>query len=128
MTRQDRYIHDPSLQQLMGDDEIGNLIKELRKLKIREASIIARLQAANERRGVPDEIGANATGLARGDRVRVTNAVRRPASWPEKVAWDEKQAKRGTVTQVTTDRVYFVTDNGIKTWRAPRNLRKLEIS
>jgi hypothetical protein len=112
----------------MEDDTIGALIKELKRLKVREANIIALLQAANdERRGGSNDDGAGATALARGDRVRITNLVRKPTNWPEAVAWDHRQATRATVTQVAADRVYFVTDNGVKTWRALRNLRKLEL-
>jgi hypothetical protein len=33
-----------------------------------------------------------------------------------------KHSRRGTVTRITRTRVYFRTEDGIDTWRSPRNL------
>ena len=109
----------------MSEDEIGTLlISELKKLKLREARIIALLEAANERSGGRPISGVNTTGFNRGDRVRVTNRVREPTNWPSDREWDARLERRGTVTYVTAlqERVYFVTDNGVDTWRVPANL------
>ena len=116
----------------MSEDEIGALIHELESLKLRESRIIALLKAANEERNavrpvVPAAV-ANATGFARGDRVRILNRFRRPADWPSNLEWDERSARTATVTRVTVAplRVYFLTDNGIETWRKPDNLNHHE--
>ena len=67
----------------------------------------------------------NTTGFNRGDRVRVTNSVRKPTNWPSNLEWDARLARKATVTYATTlpERVYFVTDNGVETWRIPTNLK-----
>ena len=109
----------------MSEDEIGALINELKTLKLRETRIIALLEAANEERNaVRPAAVANETGFERGDRVRVLNRFRRPADWPSNLEWDERLARTATVTRVTVSplRVYFLTDNGIETWRIPANL------
>jgi hypothetical protein len=36
-----------------------------------------------------------------------------------------KHSRRGTVTRITRARVYFRTEDGIVTWRAPKNLTPL---
>lgn len=116
----------------MSENEIGALIEELKYLRLRESRVLSLIEAANERNEAANKRnegrptgGANATVFAQGDRVRVINRVRRPASWPSDRRWDERLARAATVTYVTTvpDRVYFTTDNGIETWRIPTNLR-----
>ena len=114
----------------MSKNEIGSLIDELKNLRLRETRILALIEAANERNersgGCPSPSSSvNAAFFTRGDRVRVTNRVRRPVNWPSDRRWDEQLARAATVTHVTAvpDRVYFTTDNGIETWRIPTNLR-----
>jgi hypothetical protein len=117
--------------QLQMTDDITALIRELKDLKIREADILARLEAANERNRT--NVAGEATtseflrGFVAGDRVKITNVVRKPSSWPNHIEWDARQARRATVTKVdaASDRVYFVTDNGTNTWRMPANLKRL---
>lgn len=109
----------------MSENEIGALIEELKYLRLRESRVLSLIEAANERNEGRPTGRANATVFAQGDRVRVINRVRRPASWPSDRRWDEQLARAATVTYVTAvpDRVYFTTDNGIETWRIPTNLR-----
>jgi hypothetical protein len=59
--------------------------------------------------------------FGKGRRVRVKNYVWKPTNWGNDV-WNYRQAQVATVVYTTTDRVYYVTDNGIKTWRARHNL------
>jgi hypothetical protein len=115
----------------MSDDRISELIKELKELRVREAIIIASLEEANNQNiaqgataGVAQATSTRnfPTDFVVGERVRITNQVRKPVDWCEDFVWSEQDAKRATVTKVTPDRVYFVTDNGIRTWRMPSNL------
>lgn len=114
------------------NDDIASLIKELEALRVREARIIDLLKAANQRNRarVDTDANANVSDFLRsfeiGDRVIIRNNVRKPSGWSNDVVWDEQQARRATVTKVdaAADRVYFTTDNGVRTWRMPANLRR----
>ncbi len=104
---------------------IETLIAELKRLKVREAEIISELEETVGQQRASHSEGANTTGrLSIGDRVRITNRVRRPANWTNEATWEEEKERRATVTKVTPDQVHIVTDNGVKTWRAPNNLKK----
>jgi hypothetical protein len=104
--------------------QIHELIKELKNLQLREAELISRIDAANA--SLSGHRGATVEhDFENGDRVRVTNQVRKPANWGTDL-WNYHQAKTATVTFTTTDRIYFVTDNGIKTWRSPRNIAHID--
>lgn len=88
---------------------------------------------ANDRNSTSTRADTNANvsdflrSFVEGDRVIIANFVRKPVNWPSEVAWDEKVARRATVTKIdkAADRVYFITDNGISTWRMQSNLRRL---
>ena len=111
----------------MTDQEIEDLIEELKDVRLQETALLVRLEDANRRRS-----GRTATtlatetvnGIARGDRVRITNKVKRPANWPSERTWVEAQYRAATVTRVTPEQIFIYTDNGVKTWRAPNNLKK----
>jgi hypothetical protein len=104
--------------------KIHELIKELKNLQLREAEITAQIDEENavlsgHRRTTVEH------DFDKGDRVRVKNQVKKPNNWGNDV-WNYQQARVATVIFTTTDRVYFVTDNGIRTWRAPHNLERIE--
>jgi hypothetical protein len=114
------------------DRSFDDLIDELRSLRIRQDDIIAELaalnntagrhQAANhEERNENEEQAEPAHGLRRGDRVRIKNRVRKPAT--AGANWSEARERLATVTRATDEQVFVTTDNGTKTWRAPNNLR-----
>ena len=130
------------------DADINSLIQEWQALQIRAESLVRQLEAAQARRGgvLPDGVRSNRTatepialgvagghfgngptinGITRGDRVRIRNRVYKPATWPADRHWDKEQAKLATVTRVTSEQIHFVTDNGIRTWRAPNNLERI---
>ena len=111
----------------MEEKQIGDLIEELKALKLRESVVISQLEAAYRRR--PDEYTTSTaeqeTGLSPGDRVYVVNRVRKPATWTSKVVWTAEKERRATVTRVTATQIHILTDNGVRTWRAPNNLQKL---
>jgi hypothetical protein len=124
----------------MIDDEIEDLIAEWETLRIRADAIVEQLEAANARRTSTDTHGTSnrtnpttahvltVNGLKRGDRVVIKNKVNKPATWPTEKAWEKEKARFATVTRVTREQIHFVTDNGVNTWRAPNNLRKVSSS
>jgi hypothetical protein len=117
----------------MENKKIQELIKELKRLQLREAAIVSLIEKTNARRnetevthgeGVERYIATAEHGVEKGDRIRIKNQVKKPAHWGEDL-WEYQQARIATVTFVTADRIYFVTDNGIKTWRAPHNVERI---
>jgi hypothetical protein len=39
--------------------------------------------------------------------------------------WEEDRERTATITRVTPNQIHFVTDNGTRTWRAHRNVRRI---
>jgi len=121
----------------MEEGKIFELIEELKCLRIREAIVLAELEAVNKKRVERDSRKPRGTqdrnrpaiDIVRGDRVYVNNRVKKPSSgWinPENgEEWTASKERHATVTRVTGDRVYIVTDNGVHTWRASKNLGKI---
>jgi hypothetical protein len=105
----------------MTDRKLNELIGKLKVLKIEEASILAQIAQLND--SVSEEERVN--GIAKGDRVRVKNRVRKPATWTSTTEWTEAKERVATVTRVTQDQIHFVTENGTRTWRAPNNVQRL---
>ena len=108
----------------MGDRRLDELVQDLQALRIQ----VARLEDEVRRHQLapPEEPQAGFDhGFQVGDRVRILNRVRRPATWNATRRWSEAQALTATVTVVRSDQVFFVTDNGVSTWRAPNNIRRL---
>jgi hypothetical protein len=109
------------------EESLTELITELQHLRIREAEVLARigrLTNAHATDATPvREIEVN--GFKKGDRVRITNKVKKPAVWPREKAWVESEFRLATVTKVSSLQVHFLTDNGVRTWRAPNNLERV---
>lgn len=104
-------------------NNIAALIKQLKRLKVREARILEQLEAANEVQHADHPVQPPSFEI--GDRVRITNRVRRPANWDERVRWNDREARNATVTGLSDGKVYFTTNNGTQTRRLPQNLRLL---
>lgn len=111
----------------MSKEEIVNLIAELKQLKIRESQVLASLESAIQRQSEPAPNARAAVSpdstvrpsiFQVGDRVTITNKVKRPTDRP---------INRGDLTavvlKVAPSRIDIRTSNGTKTWRAPQNLR-----
>ena len=92
----------------MENRTVEELIEELQELRIRETEIIAELKQANSA-GTRTQTGdANshrhegqasvAHGFRRGDRVRVINKVRKPATAGP--SWNEAKERLATVTRI----------------------------
>ena len=105
----------------MADDELDQIIRELEGLRIRRERLLTRFTEVQEQRQRNEGVDAP---LIVGDRVRITNRVRRPNGWPPAPRDGVDQV--GTVTRVTITRVYITTDTGIPTWRAPTNVTRVQ--
>ena len=114
----------------MEDSRVDDLIRDLRSLQLQVAQLQDEARARGDAHRPEQARALNAperaaNGFARGDRVRVLNKFKKPATWNNSRQWSEAEAKLATVTTVREEQVFFVTDNGINTWRAPNNLRRL---
>jgi hypothetical protein len=64
--------------------------------------------------------------IKKDDRVHIANTVNKPQSWNANFEWDQVKAQKATVTHFYQGQVHFVTNNGVRTWRAVNNLTKEE--
>ena len=107
----------------MTERSIEELIAELTELRIRVGQVETELSA---QRTLGTE-RVTPINLSKGDRVRITNQIRRPAVWPSTVAWDDttkEKERNATITHFRPGQVHIITENGTRTWRAANNLRK----
>ena len=102
----------------MEDDRINKLVEQVRQLTLQVQSLERELRRTSN----SPIINADFKAFATGDRIRILNAVKKPAKWNNKKEWSENEARYATVTRIQGGRVFFVTDNGVSTWRAPNNL------
>ena len=115
----------------MEDRSFEELVEKLRELKIKEAELTVRIEHARLARAErpvattvpPLERTFFTNGFRPGDRVRVTNKVRKPATAGP--TWTEARERLATVTRAIPGQVHILTDNGTKTWRAPNNLKQI---
>jgi hypothetical protein len=54
-------------------------------------------------------------GIAHRDKVLLQSRVTKPTGLPKNVEWDPEKACTGKVARVTSDMIYFTTDNNIDT-------------
>ena len=111
------------------EEVIEQLTAQLRNVTLR----LAQLEAAAVRRGdlvcsastAAAPVDAEAVGssastaavpiLQKGNRVYITNAVKKPQYWNG--TWEQDKAQnKATVTHFYKGQIHFVTDNGIRTW------------
>ena len=114
----------------MEDSRIDDLIEQVRGLTIEEEALkqeLRRRESNPPPLSVLSSIEENATGgdFRVGDRVRILNQFKKPTVWDNSRRWSEAEAKIATVTKVRAGQVFFLTDNGVTTWRAPNNLKRL---
>ena len=113
----------------MEDSRIDDLIDQVRILTIKVESL---KQELRRRGGTSPPLSAPSSLEVRaadsefrvGDRVRILNRFNKLATWNNNKRWSEAEARVATVTKVRTTQIFFVTDNGVETWRAPNNLKK----
>jgi hypothetical protein len=108
---------DALIEQVRGlTIEVEALKQELRRRESNPPPLSAR--SATEERALGDSFGV-------GDRVQILNQFKKPAVWDNSRRWSEAEAKVATVTKVRAGQIFFLTDNGVSTWRAPNNLKRL---
>lgn len=105
----------------MKTDTLSDIIRQLKELKLREARLLDRLEKVGNS---SSSDRSTSSSFVIGDRVRIRNQVRKPSSWTG--PWIEAEAKAGIVTAVDQDRIALRADNGTRTWRAPKNLERIE--
>ena len=109
---------------MVNDTTIELLIAELGALRVRVSLLeaeLSNLRAHEEKRTQADEAPAK---LSQGDRVRIINAIKRPAIWVKR--WGNIEIERhATVTHTTSRQVWVITNNGTKTWQAHNNVKRL---
>jgi hypothetical protein len=109
------------------EESLDELVNELQHLRIRQVEVLNRIQRLNKLHAAEGVSVARvqANGFRVGDRVRITNKVKKPAAWPRERTWSESEFRSATVTKVMRLQIHFVSVNGITTWRAPNNLERL---
>jgi hypothetical protein len=115
----------------MEDSRIDDLIEEVRNLTIEVQTLKQELRFRESNppplrptSGVEER--AARSNFKVGDRVQILNQFKKPAVWDNSKRWSEAEAKTATVTKVREGQIFFLTDNGVSTWRAPNNLKKLQ--
>ena len=112
----------------MEDDRVDELIEHVRRLTIQVQSLERELRRRDSLspslRSVDESIVSRSVFTV-GDRVRILNSIKKPATWDNTKTWSEGAAKVATVTKVRATQIFFTTDNGVSTWRAPNNLQKI---
>jgi hypothetical protein len=99
----------------MSNDDIQDLILQLRRIHIQQADFLVRLERAREieaRAGIDNETKTNVDEPREfiiGDRVQIKNPNR-------------FQADCGTITKIGDKRITVQTRSGTKILRAPKNL------
>jgi hypothetical protein len=113
----------------MRDNSEDPIEQELRTLRTRLEQLELAFSAGRQ---AQEEQGARTAavvgGFKKGDRVHIKNKLKKPAAWPKNNAWNQCLAQKATVTHTYREQVHFVTDNGVKTWRAENNLESLNDS
>ena len=105
---------------MIEETTIESLTEELKNLQLRVQQVEQELTIRREIVPTSPSFGT----FTRGNRVKVVNKIKRPATWSKPWGFQESLNERNaTVTHRVKNQVWFVTDNGTKTWRAPNNLR-----
>ena len=112
----------------MQDEQVEDLILELKSLNLHRNEIFAQLEAtytgyASEETATRPIAGSIANGINKGDRIRIRNKVKKPAAWTR--PWEKEKERTATVNRVTATQVHCITDNGVETWRAPNNVERV---
>lgn len=107
-----RCLQENYLLSFMKTPSVDDLISQLQKICIQEATILQQLETV-----IVTE--CQDTTFTVGDRVRITNCIRLPRGTT--VTHFDRYA---TITCIDRkmNKVHFKTDNGTKTWRLSKNL------
>jgi hypothetical protein len=117
------YVHidscdcAPLPKYCMGDNQIDQLIEQVRKLTLQVQELERAIDCTANPASTTTDI--DFFGFATGNRVRILNSAKKPNA----KEWHNNKARHATVTRIQGGRVYIVTDNGVSTWRSANNLR-----
>jgi hypothetical protein len=109
---------------------VDDLTKEIAHLRIKLSAAEAKLAVTKPT--AVDEASPGTNNYVTGDRVRITNKIVQPAHYEND--WDDaarERERQATVTHTvaarpkTPTQVWFLTDNGTTTWRAPKHLERV---
>ena len=101
------------------------------ELDIRREAIVSRIERLREEQVSSVRVTSDTrsflhtNGIRRGDRVRIKNKIKKPATWPSMKLWREDKYRSAIVTEITPAQIFILTDKGVSTWRAPNNLKKV---
>jgi putative ribosome biogenesis GTPase RsgA len=111
----------------MPTESVDELIEQLKNLKVQENAVLEKLSRAREQEKAQtrNRTPRNTT-YEPGDRVRITNTVKVPFTRSVNER-DRTATVRYTHPQnEQLIKVFIITDNGFKTWRLEKNLRRIE--
>ena len=112
----------------MPTETVDQLIEQLKRLKVQENVVLEKLSRAREqeKEASQNRIGTQRnTTFGAGDRMRIVNAVKVPSTRSANKR-DRTATVRYTREHNDDIKVFITTDNGFKTWRLEKNLRKLQ--
>ena len=110
----------------MSASEINAIVKRIKELDIQEvhrrqerSRLVARLELATKNKRDTKSF------FAPGDKIKVRNAVKRPSTAGSQ--WTKDKERRGEVESYETesDKVWYITENGTRTWRLAKNVKKI---
>lgn len=108
------------------EPSIESIITELQALQIKQDTLIKRLKAISSTTKTTEtepDTKPSHIGFTHGDRVEIINRINK---YLGKIV--SPKDRSGTVTHLSQTtrglKIHLLTDNGIKTWRYPKNLRK----
>jgi hypothetical protein len=103
------------------NDSIEQELKDLHA-RLEQLELAVRTGQGSTQRGQGAREAAVHLEFKEGDRVRIKNKLKKPATWPKTKVWNQGLAQKATITHTYREQVHFRTDNGVKTWRAGNNL------
>ena len=99
---------------------VDEILKQLEDLSLKETRLLARLKQARKREKAA-AVASTDVLWAIGQRVRIINKITHPATREA-----DEGDRKATITSVRPGRIDIITDNGVSTWRAPKNLAALQ--
>ena len=108
----------------MPTETVDELIEQLKELKLQENSVLEKLsQARRQEKEAQERTPTRSTEYGAGDRVYIENAIKKPLRRNANKN-DRKATVLHTKKSNNTLKVFIQTDDGDKTWRLEKNLRK----
>jgi hypothetical protein len=107
------------------DDRINDLTKQVRSLSIQVKKLkkqIDGLKGKNNATVPPSPQEQASSCIQIGDRVKLLNTLKKPKNWDDTHIWLQSEARKGTVSRLHGEKIYFTTDNGVDTWRLAKNV------